>query len=112
MEKYTDQMCASRFLNYLTEKPKLYQLCSNPIHLAMFAISANENYFPLTLTEAYVTSLTKYFRYQLLSRKKIQCPLLRLDNLTSLRECHQHLADSVVNGACTIRPFVFLLHLV
>ena len=92
-----DQMRASRFLNYLTEKPKLYHLCSNPIHLAMFAISANENYFPSTLTEAYVMSLTKYLRYELLSRKKIQCPLLRLDDLTSLRECHQHLADSVVN---------------
>ena len=92
-----DQMHASRFLNYLTEKSKLYQLCSNPLHLAMFVVSANENYFPSTLTEAYVMSLTKYLRYELLSRKKIRCPLLRLDDITSLRECHQHLADTVVN---------------
>ena len=93
-----DQMHASRFLNYLTEKPKLHLLCSNPLHLAMFVVSANENFFPSTLTEAYKISLTKYLRQELLSRKKVDCPLLRLtDDLTSLRECHQHLADTVVN---------------
>ena len=92
-----DQMHASRFLNYLTEKPKLHLLCSNPLHLAMFVVSANENYFPSTLTEAYVISFTKYLRQELSSRKRVECPLLRLDNITSLRECHQHLADTVVN---------------
>ena len=63
----------------------------------MFTISANENYFPSTLTEAYVMSLTKYLRQELSSREKVECPLLRLDDLNSLRECHQHLADTVVN---------------
>ena len=92
-----DQMHSSRFLNYLTERRKLLLLCSNPLHLAMFAICVNENFFPSTLTEAYVMSLTKYLRQELASRKKMECPLLRLDNLTSLRECHQHLADTVVN---------------
>ena len=92
-----DQMRASRFLNYLTEKPKLYQLCSNPLHLAMFVVSANAGNFPSTLTEAYITTLTKYLKQELSIRKKIQCHSLRLDDLTSLRECHQHLADTVVN---------------
>ena len=92
-----DRMRASRLLNYLTETHKLHLLCSNPLHLAMFVISANENFFPSTLTEAYVISLTKCLRQELLSRKKVNCPLLRLDNLTSLRECHQHLAGTVVN---------------
>ena len=92
-----DQMRASRFLNYLTEKPKLYHLCSNPLHLTMFVVSANAGNFPSTLTEAYVTSLTKYLKQELLIRKKIQCHSLHLDDLTSLRECHQHLADTVVN---------------
>ena len=32
-----DQMRASRFLNYLTEKPTLRILCSNPLHLAIFS---------------------------------------------------------------------------
>ena len=92
-----DRMRASRFLNYLTENPNIHLLCSNPLHLAMIVTSANENFFPSTLTEAYVISLTKYLRQELLSRKKVECPLLRLDDLTSLRECHQHLADTVVN---------------
>ena len=42
-------------------------------------------------------SLTKYLQHELFSRKNIRCPLLRLDNLTSLQECHQNLADTVVN---------------
>ena len=40
-------------------------------------------------------SLTKYLRQELSSREKVGCPLLRLDDLNSLRECHQHLADTV-----------------
>ena len=92
-----DQIRASRFLNYLTEKPKLYQLCSNPLHLTMFVVSANVNYFPATLTEAYNISFANYLRRELSSRKNIECSLLQLDDLTSLRECNQNLADTVVN---------------
>ena len=45
-------------------------------------------------------SFTKYLRQELVSRKKVECPLLlRLDSLTSLQECHQHSRQAFDNLA-------------
>ena len=93
-----DQEYAEEFLNFLKEKPAIFQLCTSPLHLTMFVESAKgESTFPSTLTEAYTRSISKSFRRELRKFWPKACANVRLTDLPSLRLCNSSLADTIVN---------------
>ena len=93
-----DREHAERFLCYLDKKPAIYQLCNSPLHLTMFVESfKDKNEFPLTLTEAYITSLSKAIKRELGRKNQVGCSIVRLDDLPSLRLCNRDLADTIIN---------------
>ena len=90
----------NRFLLYLIEEPAIHQLCTSPLHLTMFVESFKvKKDVPLTLTEAYIKSLSKSFRREVTKQKSAtsNCSHIQLHDLRSLRECNQALADTIVN---------------
>ena len=95
-----DQEHAESFLSYLEKKPTLYQLCTFPLHLTMFVESMRgENDFPLTLTEAYIKSISKSFKREIRRQKPVGCSNVRLSDLSSVRLCNPDLADTIINAS-------------
>ena len=90
-----------RFLVYLQNNTEtLYQLCASPLHLAMLIDSFKlKNEFPLSLTEAYIKSLSKAIQREI-ARRNIavdSCFSIELNDLSSLQECNQDLAYTLNN---------------
>ena len=67
-----------RFLSYLEKKP-----ATSPLHLTMFVVSFKvKNEFPSSLTEPYITSLSKAIK------NPVGCYDVRLDDFSFLRMCN------------------------
>ena len=100
-ENIVDSMNSLRFLVYLQENTEiLYQLCASPLHLAMLVESFKlKNEFPSSLTEAYITSLSKAIQREIARRNSAvaSCSDIQLNDLPSLRECNQDLAYTLTN---------------
>ena len=94
-----DQVHANRFLSYLEKKPAIYRLCTSPLHLTMFVESYKvEDEFLSTLTEAYITSLSKAFNEEVERRGQgNNCSVIELNDFQSLRKCNRDLADIITN---------------
>ena len=91
---------AYMFGSHFNEHPELYQLCTYPLHLAMYVESFKaKNEFSSSLTEAYVKSLSKAVKREITRQGPTTsaCSKIHLYDLPSLRECNSDFADTITN---------------